>query len=247
MEHDKSVSYPNITTIVFDEFLTRRYYLPNEFVIFVNVLSTIIRHRSDVTIFMLGNTVNKFCPYFAEMGLKHVQEMKIGSIDVYSYGESKLRVAVEYCKPNEEGKDSDIYFTFDNPSLQMITTGIWEIGLYPHCPFKYHKQDVLFSYFINYDSNLLQCDIIGKDNSLITFIHNKTTPIQDEDNDIIFTESFDPRPNHFRNIRKPTSQLTRKIADFFVKEKVYYQDNEIGEIVRNYLIFCMKEAGRIAS
>lgn len=247
MEHDKSVSYPKVTTIVFDEFLTRKFYLPNEFVIFVNVLSTIIRHRQDVTILMLGNTVNKYCPYFNEMGLKHIQDMKIGTIDVYTYGDSQLRVAVEYCKPNEEGKASDVYFTFDNPALQMITNGLWEIGLYPHSPFKIKDEDIIFNYFIQFDDNLLQADIVEKDNCLITFIHEKTTPIQDEDNDIIFTDAFDPRPNHFRNIRRPTSEVGRKIADFFVKEKVYYQDNEVGEIVRNYLNFCLKEAGKIAS
>lgn len=71
-EHDKSTSFPNITTIIFDEFLTRRYYLPDEFMLFMNVLSTIIRQRDNVKIFMLGNTVNKYCPYFSEMGLKNV-------------------------------------------------------------------------------------------------------------------------------------------------------------------------------
>ena len=62
MEHDKSTSYPDITTIMFDEFLTRQVYLKDEFVTFMNVISTIVRNRDDVKIFMLGNTVNKYCP-----------------------------------------------------------------------------------------------------------------------------------------------------------------------------------------
>ena len=52
-EHDKSTSYPNVRTVLFDEFLTRGMYLPDEFVMFCNVLSTIIRQRTDVKIFML--------------------------------------------------------------------------------------------------------------------------------------------------------------------------------------------------
>ena len=95
MEHDKSTSYPDITTIVYDEFISRIGYLNNEFVLFMNVLSTIIRQRDDVKIYMLGNTVNKYCPYFSEMGLGHIEEMEAGKIDVYSYGNSKLKVAVE--------------------------------------------------------------------------------------------------------------------------------------------------------
>ncbi|NTW91479.1 MAG: phage DNA encapsidation protein, partial [Erysipelotrichaceae bacterium] len=122
MEHDKSTSYPRITTIAFDEFLTRSYYLPDEFILFMNVLSTIIRHRDNVTIFMMANTVNKYAPYFKEMGLRHIAEMEMGKIDIYSYGQSDLKVAVEYCKPpNKDGKKSDVYFAFDNPSLSMIT------------------------------------------------------------------------------------------------------------------------------
>ena len=73
------------------------------------------------------------------------------------------------------------------------------------------------------------------------YIHRKTTPIQDEDSDIIFSENYDPRPNHFRNIRKGTSPIHQKIAYFFKNDKVFYQDNEVGEVVRNYLQYCIKE------
>lgn len=106
MEHDKSSSYPNITTVIFDEFITRQYYLTDEFVIFMNVLSTIIRQRDNVRIFMLGNTVNKYCPYFKEMGLKHISEMKQGDIDIYSYSNSKLSVAVEYSTMGNKDRKS---------------------------------------------------------------------------------------------------------------------------------------------
>ena len=98
--------------------MTRQYYLQNEFVLFTNVLSTIIRHRNDVKILMLANTVNKYCPYFKEMGLKHITEMEQGDIDVYTYGTSSLRVAVEYCKPFAKGKASDVYFTFNEMTHQ---------------------------------------------------------------------------------------------------------------------------------
>ena len=59
MEHYKSTSFPRVTSIIFDEFLSRNGYIPNEFVLFQNSLSTIIRQRDNVKIFMLGNTVNQ--------------------------------------------------------------------------------------------------------------------------------------------------------------------------------------------
>ena len=242
MEHDKSTAYPKVTLIIFDEFLTRQVYLRDEFVIFMNVLSTIIRYRDNVIIIMLGNTVNKYCPYFKEMGLRHVPDMELGKIDIYTYGDSKLRVAVERCAPpNSDGKPSNHYFAFDNPSLAMITGGAWEIDLYPHCPRKYKPKDVIFTFFILFNEHMLQCEIISLSDCCFLYIHQKTSPLQDEDNDIIFSEQYDPRPNHFRNIRKGSSRLENKIGEFFRNDKVFYQDNEIGEIVRNYLQYCAVE------
>lgn len=240
MEHDKSTSYPGITTIMFDEFLTRSSYITDEFVLFMNVISTIVRHRTNVRIFMLGNTVNKYCPYFKEMGLSHIKDMKPGDIDIYRYGESDLTVAVEYCQPNKEGKESDLYFAFDNPKLSMITGGAWEIDIYPHCPVKYRPNEVLFTYFISFYGELLQCEIVSHDSVMFTFIHRKTTEIKDPDTDVIYTPDFDPRPNWKRKITKPTTVLEKKIASFYLTDKVFYQDNEVGEIVRNYLMWCGK-------
>ena len=238
MEHDKSTSYPGVTTVLFDEFLTRKMYLPDEFVIFMNTLSTIIRERDNVKIFMLGNTVNKYCPYFAEMGLTHIKEMQPGMIDVYRYGDTDLLVAVEYTKPDRKGKDNDLYFAFDNPKLSMITGGKWEIDIYPHCPQKFKPCDIKYIYFIRFNDELLQCEIVFVDMVTFTFIHRKTTPLKDNINNLVYDPDFSPLPNHRRNITKPCYDLEKKIVWYFKNEKVFYQDNEVGEVVRNYLLWC---------
>lgn len=63
MEHNKSLSFPDVNMIIFDEFLTRKMYLPDEFTLLMNTISTIVRQRDDVIIYLLGNTVNKYSPY----------------------------------------------------------------------------------------------------------------------------------------------------------------------------------------
>lgn len=241
MEHDKSTAYPNITTVLFDEFLTRTQYINDEFVLFMNTLSTIIRDRDDVIIFMCGNTVNKYCPYFREMGLKHVKDMEPGDIDVYTYGDGSLLVAVEYTLPNAIGKSSDVYFAFDNPKLAMIKGGAWEIDIYPHCPMKYKPKDILFFYFIEFDGSLLQCEVVQTGGQMFTFIHPKTTPLQDEDSDLIYSPEFDHRYNHKRNILRARTPMEKRLLWFYDQDKVFYSDNETGEVVRNYLIWCGKK------
>lgn len=239
MEHDKSTSYPKIKKIIFDEFLTRGSYLPDEFTLFMNVISTIIRDRQDVMIFMLGNTVNQYCPYFHEMGLTNIKKMKNGNIDVYDYGESKLHVVVEYADTaTKRKKASDVYFAFNNPKLQMITGGAWELAIYPHAPCKWQPKNIKFVYFIKFGGECLQCEVINISTKLFTFIHRKSTPIKDEQKDLIYSTEYNPLPNWKRKITKPTTTLEKRLVQFFIDDKVFYQDNEVGEIVRNYILWC---------
>lgn len=238
MEHNKSISYPNVTTIMFDEFLTKYLYLNDEFILFMNTISTIVRQRTNVKIFMLGNTVNKYCPYFNEMGLTHIKDMKQGDIDVYTYGDSKLRVAVEYCKPMTKAKASNYYFAFQNPKLHMITEGAWELNLYPHCPIKYKPKDVIFTYFILFNDRIYQCEIVQLQNIYFTYVHEKTTDLKNTDKDLIYTLEYNPKLNYNRNITKPTTKLQSNIYWFYQTDRVYYQNNEVGDAINNYLKIC---------
>lgn len=241
MEHDKGGADPKITTVLFDEFITRSVYLREEFVLFQNCLSTIIRQRDNVKIFMLGNTVSQYCPYFQEMGLTRIKNMRPGDIDVYSYGNSKLKVAVEFAdSPSKKGKPSDFYFAFDNPRLQMITGGngkggVWEMAIYPHCPMEFSPKDIRNIFFIIFDADIYQCEIVVKDGNSFLFIHRKTTPLKAPEKDLIYSKVSDVRPNWKRSL-KGSDAVSRKIMSFFNDSKVFYQDNEVGEAIRNFLI-----------
>nr|CAI8715700.1 Phage DNA packaging ATPase podovirus [Acinetobacter phage Phanie] len=238
-EHDKSTSYPNVRNIVFDEFLTNKLYLPDEFVIFMNVVSTIVRRRLDVKIYMLGNTVNKYCPYFAEMGLDNIAKQRQGTIDLYHYGESELTVAVEYCSSTSHmSKEANKYFAFNNPKLSMITGGAWEIAIYPHLPYKYRPKDVLLTYFIEFNAEVYQANIIQIEDIIFTYIHAKTTEIKNPDDHIIYSLDYNPKLNYNRNLLRPLNKSQEKIAWFFKADKVFYQDNNIGDAIANYLKTC---------
>lgn len=238
-EHYKSTSYPNVKTILFDEFITRQYYLPEEFVKFQNLLSTIIRLRTDVIIFMCGNTINKYCPYFAEMGLTGIRKQERGTIDVYTYGESTLKVAVEYSDFPSKKKASNKYFAFNNPKLEMITSGGWEIDIYPHLPTKYKPKDNYYIFYITFDGDILQGNVISVDDTTFLYIHRKTTKIKDDESSrLIYQTTPDYRRNYRTNILKPYSKIDTFICGLISNKKVFYQDNEIGEIMNNYLKWC---------
>lgn len=238
VEHDKSTSHPDITSIVFDEFLTRRYYLTNEFVIFMNVLSTIIRNREDVKVFMLGNTVNKYCPYFQELGLKNISKMSLGALDVYQFGKDGVRIAVEYTPTMEKQKKSNKYFAFDNSQLEMITGGKWELSVYPHLPHKYTPKDILLYFFIEFQEVLLQGELISTGYESFIYIHEKTTPLKD--GVITYSLTASASPYVKRRLLSTVTRTDKLITKYFATDKVFYQNNEVGEVVRNYILTSMK-------
>lgn len=242
-EHDKGPSYPDINTIVFDEFISTvgMGYLRDEFVIFMNVISTIIRQRDEhFDIFMLGNTINMYgCPYFQEMGIDHIKYMKQGTIEVYKYGDTGNSVAIEYVHDRDDidSTPTNSYYAFNNPKLDMITHGAWEVDVHPHLtPELYYKYaDVKYKYYMIYEGELLQCNIIVKDGYFYTYIHEKTTPIPKNNKSLIYTQEHFADKLHRRSIFKPMTEKEKRIQWFFKHDRVFYQNNMVGEIVANFL------------
>jgi len=234
--HFKSVSYPLVTTVIFDEFMSRTGYLPNEFVEFQNLLSTIIRHRNNVQIMMLGNTVNKYSPYFVEMGLNKVKLQKPGTVDIYSYGDSGLTVVCEYTESAQKygGKDSDVYFAFGNPELRMITKGEWEIAVYPHLVTKHKRSDVVADFFIEFDGDCVHGELVVTNDDCYLWFYPKDDIIKFKD-DIVYTTRPEERWNYKMCLTKQGDKLSLKIRELLSINKAFYATNECGEIVRNYL------------
>lgn len=241
-ENTKGMDRGEIHTICFDEFMTRVGYLNNEFVQYMNLLSSLIRDRDDATIYMLANTVNKYCPYFKEMGLKNIENLPKGEIALYHYGDSRLTVAVEVCDEVLATKAvASKYFAFDNPQLQMITNGEWEFQIYPRAPYKIFKDDIQLTFYIKFAENLLCCEIIHPTvkshcNDVFIFVHAQTKDIELDDNTIVYVQDFSSCRMHVRFLRDVPTTAHKLIASLIQRKSVCFSDNEVGEIFRNWLI-----------
>lgn len=246
VEHNNTNAYPNVKTILFDEFVSKSEegYLRDEFMLFQIAVSNIVRARDDVKVFLCGNTFNRYCPYFTEMGLTHVKSQKKGTIDVYNYADSRLQVAVEYSGFKAKHKPSDSYFAFDNPKLKMVTSGDWAFSIYPHLPFPYDRSYIRYVFFIRFDGELFQAELMRKERDLLIFVHRKTTPIKDGDTSLVYDPDVRPEFNYRQDLfhpwaGAPTERLERLIAQLFLQKKVFYQDNEVGDTVNNYVSSCL--------
>lgn len=240
-ENTKGEDRGEVHTIVFDEFMTRSGYLNNEFVRFMNLLSTLIRDRESAVVYMLANTVNKYCPYFAEMGLKNIDKLTQGEIAVYTYGSSDLTVAVELCDEVQATKQTaSKYFAFDNPQLQMITRGAWEFQIYPRAPYKILPEDIVLKFYIQFSEQLLACEVVHSTlkqycNDVFIFVHPQTKDISIDDSTIMYVSDFSSCRMHVRFLKDQPTDGHKLIYSLIQRKAVCFSDNDTGEVFRNWL------------
>lgn len=137
--YDKSASYPNVYNIVYEEFLapTGTRELHDESMLFFNLISTIVRRRVGVVIYLLGNTVSRNGQILQHMGI-NVRDMAKGEIKAFRYESENARgetitttVAVERCREYEKSTDAEAYFAFGSAREMMIRNGEWDVIEYP--------------------------------------------------------------------------------------------------------------------
>lgn len=132
----KSVAYPDITMLVLEEFMAPpgSRYLPDEFNLLTNLISTIKRHRTDFVVYLLGNTVDRDNPLLKAMNI-NIDEITQGEIKKYTYyggvsGNNTNTVAVEYVRHVETPEESESFFVFNRPQEDMIIKGDWQTKQY---------------------------------------------------------------------------------------------------------------------
>lgn len=176
-QHYASGAYPDVDTVIFEEFVSRNGYLPNEPKKLQYLISTIARHR-QITVYMIGNTITRLSPYFSEWQLVNVPKQKQGTIDIYHQkaGDDVIDIAVEFC--GSSGYKNKMFF--GNPA-KTIVSGVWEVDTYPHL-----MGDLVKDYEHLYDI-VIKCKnftflarlLLAIDTGLaIWYVSPKTTPIK---------------------------------------------------------------------
>lgn len=130
--YKKGIPWNEIKYIFFDEFLEYGNPVADEIPQFMNLISTIVRKRDDVTVIMCANTVTKMSPYFDLFGID-LKKLKQGQI--YSFvHQNGVTGSIEWCSSSNITKTGsrlqDHYIGFDNnPTSNMILYGEWEYDL----------------------------------------------------------------------------------------------------------------------
>lgn len=235
-EHKKGQDRGFVRYIIFDEFLTRDTYLNDEYAKFMNLLSSFIRDRVGTTIVMLGNTVNKFCPYFSKFKID-MKKIKQGFIYNYRYGDTTM--SLEYCKPSTNtSKVNKAYFDFDEKQLDMIKSGYWEICSYPR--FYNGKRDdceELGHIYIHFSTHVLRWDLlIDDDKNVISFISPSNFDKALESKDIFMTDdSLTLLDNRMCFAEMPRTRLTELLIDTWKGKKIFFATDDDGDVFENWM------------
>ena len=240
---------PNLLFIVFDEFMARDMYLQNEFINFINALSTIFRECYDASIVMLGNPVTWACPYFDEMGIKKVRDIKQGTIKVYKASNTNTTVALEICGENQRNVKTDIindrFFGFENNQIESIRSGAWELPYYPHLTRDNSNDSILDrSCYIRYDNEVYCIEIRRHNNNIYAYVRPYTSELDIEDNRVyrVYVQTTNTGILHQKEHNRliPNDRADKLIWGLYKSNKMFYSSNMVGETVRLALLELLK-------
>lgn len=229
MEHKKSLSYPKVETIIYEEFVTDGYYLTNEPDILQNFVSSIYRDRKAF-VCLIGNKISKFNPYYTEWNLKNAPKQATDTIDTYTM--EKAVIKLWNIKPREE--QSGMFF---GNSAKNIDGDSYKVENQNKLDDKIENFNILYKMVvcvqgIKYLMEFLQHK---EDTTRLTwYVVPKTTDIQP--NTRIITDRFTTDILATKGFIA-LSETERQLFDFIKQDKICYVNNMIGTEFKQALSF----------
>lgn len=221
-ERYKSWAFVDYDYIIYEEFITDGAYLTNEPTLLQQFVSTVARHRS-LTVLLIGNTLSRVCPYFAEWCLEGVLKQKLGTIEVYHhhFDDEIIDIAVEYCaNANYQNK------MFFGQTAKQIVSGEWDTKEVPKLPRRQQEYELLYEVLIEYQKFKFVIALLVEpiEGGVICFVypHTKNRKIERK-----ITEVFSDNPMITARLdmaRKPEALIN----ECFRTGKVCYSDNLTG-------------------
>lgn len=221
-ERYKSWAFVDYDYILYEEFITDGTYLNDEPRLLQQFVSTVARNKA-LTVFLIGNTLSRVCPYFSEWCLDGVLKQKQGTIEIYHYHTEGgvIDIAVEYCaNANIENK------MFFGQSAKQIVSGEWDTVEVPKLPKKLYEYDKIYEVLVEYQKFKFVIELLiePKQGGTICYIYPYTKKrkiyrkLTEQFSDSLFISSkldTTKRPEYL-------------ISECFRRNKVCYSDNLTG-------------------
>jgi hypothetical protein len=162
-------SESNVTNIIYEEFITDGLYLKDEPAKLESLWSTFSRNKNKVTIWLIGNTMSRVCPYFLHWGLRGVPRQREGTIDRYTHtvivdGELEKKITIDVqIIPELQGQGFGWF-----SKKKAAGTG-WVTGTWPHLPRKLVDYDVQHEMFVDGDMYKFRLRLLSDPDTNVVF------------------------------------------------------------------------------
>lgn len=220
----KSLHYDLIENMIFEEFITDGLYINSEWKKWNNLMSTIYRDRKGRVV-LIGNTIERNCPYFREMGI-NILKLKQGTTTKFT--SDGIDFLVEYT-----GTTIQTNKMFIGQTARQITKGEWDTNTYPHLFCNLDEHEKLMRFYYCYNEFCFKCELFIYDDRKFLFVRpydkeNLTYNYYDD----IFEKGFHLERNYYNYAKKKRYQ---KVWDLFLENRVVYSDNLCGTEFNNCL------------
>lgn len=253
-ETDKGADFgfeSGIKHIILDEALSKAgQYLPDEWTVFQNVISTLVRDRwdFDTKIWLLANPLSKWAnPYFRNMGITKQLIAKFGITEIKYPDETGKKTAMTAIfayigtelgeiDPNRELL-FNTFFAFQNSrgKSKSITHGYWEMDDSARLPSGVYQESTKNrTVYCIFGEEKLAIDIMCYD-----YMHKyylmlyPTEKIRDKTYYMVLGTSLDKYAIVGSDSKHPISQL---INNIYETGQVYYSDDATADAFHGFLI-----------
>ena len=229
-ERQKGSDKGEYCLILFDEFITRDSYLGNETDIFLDVLSTILRDRGGVPVYLVANTISQHCPYFAAFGF-NIRDVKQGDIKQLT-----PHCCIEYCNDNGKQNNASYFTAFNSKHGQMITAGEWDFREYPTLSPRSHLDfNFQLRFFVVLTDRKIAGELLTDKTGAFIYFYPFTGTIKRPDTAIIYGGAVDTNALHVPTFDDGGTAAHIIIRDLIRAGKCFYSDNETGDGVAAFI------------
>lgn len=230
-EYKSTLNLPKCEIFIFDEFINQ-YCGRDDFIKLCHLMSTVFRHRkNNPRVFLLANTLTKYHFFFSELGIqKIVKYIKLDEVkEIITDKGTHVSVRLIKNNNNEVKKQvNSLLYGFNNPLLNSITGGEWDIENYPHLEreladiTEYLEKNIIV---VNFLDEYYSIDNIMINGMCYAYVHNIT---KEKYNGKIFMLCEYPYDN-----RIPLEYIIDKLNYLQRYKLVFFQDNEVGDLFTN--------------
>lgn len=230
LKSNKNSPHGDLT--IYDEFIGKRYY-PNEFIYYLDVLSSCLRKRTGCINVLLSNAIDEYSEYFDEFEInEEIRQMKKGDCRICeSSGGTRIYVELIDHHDKNAARLNREYFGFKNPRLYAITgAGEWNVPLCKHYDIEDTPQVLDMTHYIKMGLNMICIELCYSDKYGHHIRAHKATRLYDDS--IVYTMDLIEDKRYRKG--RGWSKYDRFIWDLLKRDMWHYATNSVKNFVDKY-------------